>query len=73
MKIDEILKMIGDLAKENDIGEPFIVGGVPRDRIIGVGGKKNEIKDIDITTGDAGSIRLSQILNKKTEFKYFYI
>lgn len=63
MNINELLSIISALAKNNGISTPFIVGGVPRDRIIGKQGR--DINDLDITTGDDGSTKLGALLAKK--------
>ena len=60
MKLDELLSIITKVAKDNNISQPFMVGGVPRDRIIGVRDKVTGIKDIDITTGNEGSVLLAK-------------
>ena len=57
MKLSKLLIFIKDLAKAKGISEPFIVGGLPRDRILG---NPNEFNDVDITTGDAGIHYLSR-------------
>lgn len=62
MDIHELLSTIGNLAKQNGLNRPFIVGGVPRDRVMGHKGK--EINDLDITTGDEDSIKLGEIIAK---------
>lgn len=67
MKLDELLGIIIEVAKTNGLTEPFMVGGTPRDRILGVIDKKSEIKDIDITTGDKNSPKLAQLINQKLE------
>lgn len=64
MKLDELLSKIITTAKDNNINQPFMVGGVPRDRIIGLREKKSNIKDIDITTGDTDSLLLSELVHK---------
>lgn len=69
MKLQELLNEISILAKENNLPEPFIVGGLPRDKSIGLG--INSVKDIDITTGDNTSITLSILINKKWPTTYF--
>jgi len=68
MKLAELLAELKDLAEENNISEPYIVGGLPRDMLLGV---PKKIKDIDITTGDEGSYALSiAALNKWPKAKY---
>ena len=52
MKIKELLSLVSDVARKRGISEPFIVGGLVRDKVLG---KLNDINDIDITTGDEGS------------------
>src|SRR5690242_14100412 len=65
MKIDELLSDIDKVAQENNLSKPFVVGGVPRDRVLGQIGTKSEIKDIDITTGDDTAHKLAYVLSKK--------
>lgn len=62
MKIDELLSIITRVAKDNKLSQPFIVGGVPRDRILGTSGGKTELNDLDITTGNGDSVKLSKVL-----------
>jgi tRNA nucleotidyltransferase/poly(A) polymerase len=57
MKLGELLSTLSRLAKENKISEPYIVGGFPRDRALGL--ETKQVKDIDITTGDEDSFALS--------------
>jgi len=69
MDIKKLLTTIDDIAKRNNISKPFIVGGVPRDRILGKRG--TSINDIDITTGDNNAAKLGELLNKAfTDSKY---
>lgn len=63
MNINDLLSIISDLAKSNGISTPFIVGGVPRDRVMGKEGR--DINDLDITTGDDGSVKLGELLAKR--------
>lgn len=65
MNLVELLAVVAKTASDNGVAQPFMVGGVPRDRIIGVRGKKNEIKDVDITTGDKDAIKLAALLAGK--------
>lgn len=67
MKLDELLNTIEEIAKTNNLTTPYLVGGVVRDRILGVIEKKTEIKDIDITTGDENSPKLAKLVNQKLE------
>ena len=64
MKIYELLQDIEDTAERYKLSKPFLVGGVPRDRIFGTRGKKSEIRDIDISTGNDDSFKLAEILGK---------
>lgn len=65
MKIDELLSEIETTASSNNLSKPFIVGGVPRDRVLGQIGEKSEIQDVDITTGDKDAHKLAYAFNKK--------
>lgn len=65
METSEFLLDIVNIARNNRISKPFIVGGVPRDRIMGKSGQKSDINDIDITTGDKDSLLLAQAIYKK--------
>lgn len=65
MNIGELLSDISNIAKENELSKPFIIGGVPRDRIIGSRGKKSEIQDVDLTTGDKDSPILARAVAEK--------
>jgi tRNA nucleotidyltransferase (CCA-adding enzyme) len=68
MHLVELLNSLSRLAKENDISEPYIVGGLPRDKAFGI---PTEVKDVDITTGDLGSFKLARLLNKEWPNAYF--
>jgi len=65
MNVDEILQDIADVARTNKLGKPFMVGGVPRDRILGQRGEKSDIKDVDITTGDKSAANLAELMARK--------
>ena len=65
MDIHELLSAIDELAKKNNVSKPFIVGGVPRDRLMGKRGK--EINDLDLTTGNEDSVKLGEIISKSIE------
>lgn len=49
MKLSELLLSIKKLATEKDLSIPFIVGGLPRDKLLN---RFNDFNDVDITTGD---------------------
>jgi len=61
MLLNELLRTLERLAKESDVSAPYIVGGLPRDRLIGVPARA--VKDIDVTTGDSGSLALAMAAN----------
>ena len=64
MKLDELLAAVEKVASDNHLAKPFIVGGVCRDRLIGLIDKKSEIKDIDITTGNKDSLKLAALFHQ---------
>jgi len=49
MEVLKLLQLIANIAKNKGISEPFIVGGLPRDKVLGV---VDRALDIDLTTGD---------------------
>ena len=62
MKLSELLYAIEQIAEEKGLSKPYIVGGLPRDRIIG---RKKQINDIDITTGDSNiKLLASELANR---------
>lgn len=65
MSIGELLGDIVNIARINKLSKPFMVGGVPRDRIIGSRGNKSDINDIDLTTGDKDAASLALAIYKK--------
>lgn len=65
MKIEEFLLLIKNTAIDNGLNEPLLVGGVPRDRIIGRIDNVPEIRDIDITTGNKDAKILGTLLANK--------
>lgn len=65
MKIDELLSEINKVAASNNLSKPYLVGGVPRDRVLGQIGEKSEIQDVDITTGDKDAEKIAQLFNQK--------
>lgn len=64
MKVDEILSKVEEVAKQNNIYQPFMVGGVPRDRILGKRGTPRDIDDVDITTGNEDAPKLAEALSR---------
>lgn len=62
MKLSGLLREIDRIAKENEISEPYIVGGLPRDKMFGI---PSNVKDVDITTGDKGSFALAMASSRE--------
>lgn len=58
MTIRDTLLTIKTLANENHLSEPFIVGGMPRDKVLN---KSEEINDLDLTSGDESIHKLAEI------------
>ena len=57
MKLIQILQTIDGLSKLNKTAKPWMVGGIPRDKLLG---RKNDLADIDLTTGDESIHALAQ-------------
>lgn len=57
MSLKDLLSKINDVAKLNGISTPLICGGVPRDMVLK---RNNDFTDIDLTTGDQGSLFLAK-------------
>jgi tRNA nucleotidyltransferase/poly(A) polymerase len=62
MDIKQLLIHIRDVAEQKGLSKPYIVGGIPRDRVLGILGEKTDVNDLDITTGDEGSAILGKLL-----------
>jgi poly(A) polymerase len=56
--IKDILLDIKRLAKENGLSEPYIVGGMPRDKVLN---RMHKIEDIDLTSGDESIFQLAEV------------
>jgi poly(A) polymerase len=56
--IKDTLLEIKRLAKDNGLSEPYIVGGLPRDKILN---RVNKIEDIDLTSGDDSIHKLAEL------------
>lgn len=65
MNITELLHIISELAKQNGLAQPYIIGGVSRDRILGRIKEKTAIKDIDLTTGNKDAAKLGVLVAKR--------
>jgi len=57
MKLIDLLSFISRLAKSKGYSTPFIVGGMPRDKLLNMIG---DINDVDLTTGDKSIHLLSR-------------
>lgn len=62
MTIRSILLDIKTIAQENMISEPYIVGGLPRDKAMG---QMSNIEDVDVTTGDDSVHKLALLVADK--------
>ena len=51
MKVRDLLELLLETSKKYNTSTPCIVGGLPRDKVLGL--IKTELSDIDLTTGDA--------------------
>ncbi len=69
MRLSELLYAIGKIAEDKGLSTPYIVGGLPRDRLLN---KLSEINDVDITTGDAGVHALSKEISNRLEGEASY-
>lgn len=59
MTIVATLTTIQKLAVQNGLSTPYLVGGVVRDRLLH---QNQNVADLDITTGDSGSLLLPHLL-----------
>lgn len=66
MSIKNVLIEIKTISKENSLSEPFIVGGMPRDKVLGI---SRLVQDIDITTGDDSINKLANFVCEKFNTK----
>lgn len=64
MGVKETLFKIKELAKDNGLSEPYIVGGLPRDKILN---RSRKVEDIDLTSGDESIHQLAELA--ANEFK----
>jgi len=68
MKLSEILSYVENIAKKQGIAKPFIVGGVPRDKVLG---RESGFNDVDMTTGDGNAANLAKEVSLKFPFMSF--
>lgn len=59
MKLRDLLLTIDNLAKQNNISQPFLVGGTPRDKLLN---RLDTLNDLDLTTGDSSIHQLAEIV-----------
>jgi tRNA nucleotidyltransferase/poly(A) polymerase len=62
MGVRENLLRIKSIAKENGLSTPYIVGGLPRDKVLNT---PFNVADIDLATGDESVHILAQIISKE--------
>ena len=62
MSIKNVLIELKRLANDNGLSEPYIVGGLPRDKVLG---REREIEDVDLTTGDDSIGTLAEVTANK--------
>jgi tRNA nucleotidyltransferase/poly(A) polymerase len=60
--IRDVLLEVKRLAKDNGLSEPYIVGGLPRDKILH---HINKVEDIDLTSGDESIHQLAELTAQK--------
>jgi tRNA nucleotidyltransferase/poly(A) polymerase len=56
--VRDVLLDVKRLAKDNGLSEPYIVGGLPRDKILN---RINRVEDVDITSGDESIHQLAEL------------
>ena len=59
MNVRDVLLKIKRLAKDNNLSEPYIIGGLPRDKVLS---KSYKIEDIDLTSGDESIHQLAELV-----------
>lgn len=59
MGVKDVLLEVKRLAKDNGLSEPYIVGGLPRDKVLN---RVSKIEDIDLTSGDESIHKLAEIV-----------
>ena len=57
MSIKDVLLSLKILSKNNGLSEPYIVGGLPRDKFLNMSRK---VEDVDLTTGDESIHKLAE-------------
>jgi tRNA nucleotidyltransferase/poly(A) polymerase len=69
MKLSELLYAIDRIAEDRGLSQPYIVGGLARDKVLN---RIEMIDDVDLTTGDTGIHDLAQELATKLGTHGFY-
>lgn len=69
MQLVELLDSLQRLAREHETSVPYIVGGFPRDRAMGL--PFDKVTDIDLTTGDDSSFALAMAANRQWPTAHF--
>lgn len=62
MKLGKLLSLIKAAAEKKGWSEPFLVGGLPRDKVLN---NLSDLNDLDITTGDSDIYELADFLANK--------
>lgn len=69
MRFEELLAALTKLAEEKGLSKPFLVGGYPRDRALGL--LPSQVKDIDVTTGDNSIVGLAMAASHEWPTAHF--
>lgn len=71
MKLKNLLQLINQIVEKNDLSKVQIVGGIPRDKVLGI---LDRINDLDLTSGDKSieflSKNLAVVLGKTYSIHY---
>lgn len=70
MKLADLLNLVENIAKKRNLSTPFLVGGVPRDKVLN---KLENITDLDITTGNDDVHELAKELGRILPNSFFKI
>lgn len=61
MELKNILEILRKASSAKGISKPYIVGGLPRDKLLG---RLSEVNDIDLTTGDETIHNYAEIVSR---------
>ena len=67
MGVNDILLQIDAMSAANKLDRPYIVGGVPRDRVMSKTQASADVNDIDITTGSKDSLILPKLIAQQID------